>query len=181
MGSKLVMNRRSLTHSGFNAVELFLSLGLVFILVGVVVWAVNPIERFRQRRDERRFTDFDRVKEAIDAALWDEVPLANTFGVPSSTVGIEVMTKVDGSGWVSMDLSNWVKDLPEDPLNEKTFTDVLESAVLGEYQFISDGAYYILRTHLEAEINKGKYTEDGNDNSWYEVGTAPGLSTYFGL
>ena len=106
-----------------------MSLGLVFILVGVVVWAVNPIERFRQRRDERRFTDFDRVKEAIDAALWDEVPLANTFGVPSSTVGIEVMTKVDGSGWVSMDLSNWVKDLPEDPLNEKTFTDVLISPI----------------------------------------------------
>lgn len=181
MGSKLVMDRRLPTRSGFNVVELFLSVGLVFILVGVVVWAVNPIERFRRKRDERRFADFDWVKEAIDAALVGEVLLANTFGVPSSTVGIEVTTKADGSGWVPMDLSNRVEDLPEDPLNEKTFTDVLESAVLGEYQFISDGTYYILRTHLEAEINKGKYAEDGNDNSWYEVGTAPGLSTYFGL
>jgi len=34
---------------------------------------------------------------------------------------------------------------------------------------------------LEHEKNRGLYGEDGSDNSWWEVGNAPGMSTYFGL
>jgi len=72
-------------------------------------------------------------------------------------------------------------ELPRDPRNGEQFPDVLNSAVLGEYQYVSDGKYFILRTHLEAEIYRDRYAQDGNDNTWYEVGNASGMSTYFGL
>ena len=168
-------------RKGFALIEFIFSLGLIFILIAVAFWAVNPIGRFQLQRDNKRFSALSAIKEAVDSAVSEGADLGNTFGVPSSTVSIEVTQAVDGSGWVPMNLSGHLESLSTDPLNGETFTDVLGSRVLAEYQFISDGTYYILRTHLEAEVNKDKYAEDGNDNSWWEVGTAPGFSTYFGL
>jgi len=153
----------------------------MLILGAVALWAINPGERVRQARDEKRLTDLASVRNAIEAAVSANIPLGSTFGVPSSTVGGEATRKVDGSGWVPMNLSVQLSSLPVDPLDGRTFTDALGSKVLGEYQFISDGKYYVLRTHLEAEKNRSKYKEDGNDNTWYEIGSAPGLSTHFGL
>ncbi len=166
---------------GFTIVELVLSVGLFLILAGVAFWAINPLEKVRQIRDKERFEELGIVRDAVDAAISAGSSLGSTYGIPSSTVGVEVNLKSDGSGWVPVDLSSRLSSLPNDPRGGKTFTDVLGSKVLGEYQFVSDGKYYILRTHLEAEINRSKYVEDGNDNTWYEIGSAPGLSTYFGL
>lgn len=164
-----------------TVLELIIALGLLFILAGVSFWAINPVERIKQGRDSQRLSDLENVRRITDLATSSGVVLADTFGVPSSTAAVGATRAVDGSGWVPMVLSKQTDGLPIDPSNGEIYTDILESKVLGEYQFISDGVFYVLRTHLEAEVNKDKYAKDGNDNSWYEIGTAPGLSTYFGL
>jgi len=161
--------------------ELLIALGLILILAGVGFWALNPVERLKQGRDNQRLADLENLREAVDLAISEGVPLAKTMGVPASSASVGATRAVDGSGWVAMDFSNQTDTLPIDPANGKTFTDIGKSVVTGEYQFIADGIYYILRTHLEAEVNKEYYAKDGNENSWYEIGTAPGLSTYFGL
>lgn len=168
-------------NRGLTGFEFVTTLVFILILAGVGFWALNPIERLKQSRDNRRLADLDNLKEAIDLAVSEGVLLVKTMGVPASSASVGATQAVDGSGWVIMNLSTQIDILPVDPANGKTFIDVGESAVTGEYQLVSDGIYYVLRTHLEAEVNKGKYAEDKNDNSWYEVGTAPGLSTYFGL
>jgi len=169
-------------RAGLTILELLLSLGLIVILVAFSFWAINPLERAKQARDQERIANLSTLRDAIDVSIAAGTALGSTFGVNSSTVGIDVSFRTDGSGWVPMNLANHLMSaLPRDPRNGETYLDALQSSVLGEYQFISDGKYYVLRTHLEAEINRGKYAEDGNDNTWYEVGTAPGLSTYFGL
>ncbi len=168
-------------RSGLALVELIFSVGLILIIGAVVFWAINPLERACQVRDQERLSALSLLREAIDASVSGGVALGSTFGVNSSTVGVDVSFRPDGSGWIPMDLSPRLSDLPRDPRNGETFPDVLQSKILGEYQFISDGKYYVLRTHLEAEVNRAKYAEDGNDNTWYEVGSASGLSTYFGL
>uniref|UniRef100_A0A831YYR2 Type II secretion system protein GspG C-terminal domain-containing protein n=1 Tax=candidate division WWE3 bacterium TaxID=2053526 RepID=A0A831YYR2_UNCKA len=161
--------------------ELLLSVGLLLILAAVAFWAIDPIERQRQERDQRRLEDLESLWQAIEAEIAAGNPLGSTFGVPSGTAGVEVSFNPDGSGWIPMNLARYFPSLPADPRNDTTFTDFLGSKILGEYQFISDGRNYVLRTHLEAEANRDKYAQDGNDNTWYEVGTAPGMSTYFGL
>jgi len=173
------MGRR---RGGLTLIELVLSVGLLLILAAIALWAINPIERQKQTRDRQRVEDFAALRQVIEA----EESKANfsqssTFGVPSGTAGVGASFKADGSGWVPMKIADFFPELPRDPRNGENFPDVLGSKIMGEYQFVSDGKYYILRTHLEAETNRAKYAEDGNDNSWYEVGTAPGLSTYFGL
>ncbi len=164
-----------------SIVELVMSVGLVFILAAVSFWAIDPIERQKQARDRIRLEDLAALQGAIKAEVDAGSPLGKTFGVPSGTAGVEISFRPDSLGWVPMDLSRHFSSLPADPRNDTTFVDSLGSKILGEYQFISDGSYYTLRDHLEPEVNRERYAQDGNDNTWYEVGTAPGLSTYFGL
>ena len=166
--------------SGLTVLELVFSVGLVFILAAVAFWAVNPLERFKQNRDRERMADFEAIRAAIDSQISAGQILGTTFGIPSNTAGVGVSFKTDGSGWVPMILPG-LSELPRDPRNGEQFPDVLKSAVLGEYQYVSDGKYFILRTHLEAEIYRDRYAQDGNDNTWYEIGNAAGMSTYFGL
>jgi len=161
--------------------ELLIALALILILAAVGFWALNPTERLKLGRDNQRLADLENLRKAVDLAVSEGVPLTKTMGVPASSVSVGVTPAVDGTGWVAMNLSKQINTLPIDPSNGKTFVDVLDSDVTGEYQFISDGIYYVIRTHLEAEANKDHYAKDGNENSWYEIGTAPGLSTYFGL
>lgn len=168
-------------RSGLTLIELILSIGLVLILAAVALWAINPIERQKQARDRRREEDFATLRQAIEAeGAKEDFSKSSTFGIPSGTAGVGASFSSDGSGWVKMNLFGF-SELPRDPRNGESFPDMLGSKILGEYMFISDGKYYILRTHLEAEKNRSKYATDGNDNSWYEVGTALGMSTYFGL
>ena len=154
----------------------------MFVLLAVAFWALDPIGRAEKARDQQRIADLEALRTALDQALEnEETELAKTFGVPSSTVGVDVSMGSSGGGWIAMDLADRFPELPKDPLNGRTFEDVLESSVLGEYQFISDGKFYVIRTHLEYINNRTLYSQDGSDNSWYEVGSAPGMSTYFGL
>ncbi len=161
--------------------EITLALGLILILGGVLFWALNPVERVRRREDNQRLAGLERLRQAIDSATADGALLVNTAGIPVSSASVGATEAADGSGWIAMDLSGYLDSLSVDPANGEIFTDVLGNSVTGEYQFICDGGYYVLRTHLKAKINRDLYTEDGNKDSWYEVGTAPGLSTYFGL
>ena len=166
---------------GFSLVDLVLSLGLVVILVGVAYWAFDPFGRLKKSRDEVRLANLTDLHRTLERALADKRELKSTFGAPSSSVGFDVSYAADGMGWVPVDLGGYINTLPQDPLNGKTYTDAFKESVLAEYQFISDGKFYVIRTHLEHESNRALYGEDGADNSWYEVGTAPGMSTYFSL
>lgn len=166
---------------GLGVVEFVIAVGLIFILAAVSLWAIDPIERQKQARDQKRWEDLAALQEAIEAEAAGGDGLGNTFGVPAGTSGVKISFQPDGSGWIPLNLSRFFSSLPSDPRNNTTFVDSLGSKILGEYQFISDGSYYVLRAHLEAEVSRDKYAQDGNDNSWYEVGNAPGMSTYFGL
>jgi len=158
--------------------ELLASIVLAFILVAVGVWVLDPIGRLKLKRDSQRLSDLVLLKDAIDNT---GTVLGSTHGVPVSSVSVGSTRAVDGSGWLPVDVSDQLKELPVDPLNGKTFVDVCGNSVVAEYQFISDGYKYVLRTHLEGAENRDYYANDGNDNGWYEVGDAPGLSAYFGL
>ena len=169
------------SKSGFSLVDLVLSVGLVLVLLAVAYWAFDPFGRLKKSRDNLRIAHLTDLHEVLERALADKRELKSTYGAPLSTVGFDVTFAVDGTGWVPVDLTGYIPALPQDPLNGKNYTDAFKESVLAQYEFISDGKFYVIRTHLEHEKNRGLYGEDGSDNSWWEVGNAPGMSTYFGL
>ncbi|MDP2932520.1 MAG: hypothetical protein Q8N81_00115, partial [bacterium] len=80
---------------------------------------------------------------------------------------------VDGSGWVSIDVSKYLATLPIDPrAADATYTDAVGSLVTAEYRYANDGTSYELQTHLESTSNAHYFTEDGGNNAGsYEIGT----------
>lgn len=169
---------------GFTFVELLVVFLFLIFLGVLLIFLLNPIEIGKRARDNYRLGDLQELKKALDSYL--ETP--NTL--PSSTVGLprssrEFGSAADGSGWVGTDLSGFVSAVPIDPLNSQTIKSACSGQnVFAEYQYVSDGKYYLLRSRLESPLNKEACRGDGNASvvgvDWYEVGNAPGLGAYFG-
>ncbi len=164
------MNRKNdgARGGGFTLVELLVVVAILGILMAAVVLAINPVEMMRKSRDSNRLSDMDTVRKAIDLAVADGATLTAATG--DSVTGTRVVT---GTGWVAVDVANYLATLPIDPKNSATFTDASGTpGVTGTYYYASDGSGYELNCYLESGDNKDKYkTDGGNDDTRYEVGT----------
>jgi len=162
------MNRK-----GFTLVELLVVIAVIGVLAAAVIVAINPGEMLKKSRDSTRLSDMDALRKAIDLAVADGATLTATTTAGDSTTGTRA---VDGTGWVSVDVSHYLSTLPIDPRNGVTFTDAAGNTVTGKYLYFSDGSAYELNCYLESTANASKYTTDGGDDAAiYEVGTDPGL------
>lgn len=173
--------------TGFTLVELLVVIAIIGILAVVVVVALNPVEMMKKGRDSTRLSDMDSVRKAIDLAVagGETLDLASCSTDPASVPAAPCdsinQTRVStGTGWVNMNVSEFLATLPIDPkAASATFTDGVGATVNAAYEFGHDGSVYELRTHLEAVANTSavgggidRYTTDGGDDAgYYEVGT----------
>lgn len=95
------------------------------------------------------------------------------------------MRKIEGSGWVGIDLSgtsggSTLANLPMDPTNSTSYYYAYISSQAGA------GTTYEIDARLESTKLRGNMTTDGGDDNtctgsyvdttcWYEVGSEPGL------
>ncbi len=166
--------KSAMNKKGFTLVELLVVIAIIGVLVGVVAIAINPAEMLKKSRDAKRLSDIASVRKAIDLALANggalNAALCTTAAPCSSASGTRA---VDGSGWVSIDVSKYLATLPIDPrAADTTYTDAAGASVNAEYKYANDGTSYELEAHLESTSNAHYYTEDGgNATGWYELGT----------
>ena len=154
---------------GFTLVELLVVVAILGILMAAVVLAINPMEIMKKGRDSTRLSDMDSLRKAIDLAVADGGTLTATASAGDSTVGTRA---VNGTGWVNVNVAQYLSTLPIDPRNGTSFADAAGNTVTGKYLYFSDGSAYELNCYLESEDNVGKYgTDGGNDPARYEVGT----------
>lgn len=188
---------------GFTLLELIIVIGILAILGSVSVLVLNPAELFRQARDSSRVQDLSTIASAIGqyvSSVSDldlngtnanaecasgaggkvyvyATPATQSFANRTGGYVVTASRAVNGSGWLPVAFSDItsgspIASMPVDPTNTGDFI----------YRYACDQgpATYELNGKFESsKYTAGadeKLTKDGGDNdSFYEVGTDPGL------
>jgi general secretion pathway protein G len=94
-------------RNGFTLVELLVVVGIISILSGLVIVALNPAQYFRQGRDGRRLSDLGAISAAVEQyfAQNNAYPVPSGGAIPTDAGG----QLVDGGGVV------YLKSVPTEP------------------------------------------------------------------
>lgn len=81
---------------GFTLIELLIVIAVIAILAAVVFVALDPLTRFRDARDSRRWSD---ITEILNAIKVDQIDNGGTYlsAITSMTAG-EIYMSTDGGG-----------------------------------------------------------------------------------
>jgi type IV pilus assembly protein PilA len=170
-----------MSKKAFTLIELLVVVGIVSLLAGVMVIAINPIEMIKQGRDSKRLQEIQSIRQMVNIALADsQITLNGTSSVRASGNSVDDGTLIsdDGSaGWVKVStvsgaegLRKYISELPADPQGF--------SAPGSGYEWESDGEYFVIRTSFETEKYQTTYaaTDGGADNTKFEIGTKANYS-----
>ena len=161
--------KRQMEAAGFTLIELMITISIIAILSGVLMWLINPASLLAKGRDAKRLSDLDSLNKAISLAIADdELTLINT-GACSDCSSISGTQAVDGTGFVKFTipigktgLSKFLPTLPLDPTNTDPYY----------YTFGSTTTGYEIHSVLESPDNAAKMSTDGGDKqNIYELGS----------
>ncbi len=146
-------------NQGFTLIEILVVIGIIAVLAGIVLIAINPARQFRQARNSERHSEVNAILNAIGQKVADSKGTA-TFGVDSDASTFQEIGK--GSGMVDICSSNslvttYIAALPMEPSEAA-------NASPNETQ-INDCSATTWSTGYKINLENGRYTvaADGED------------------
>lgn len=98
---------------GFTLIELLIVIAIIAILATVVFVALDPVTRFADARDSRRWSDVNNILTAIHEYIVD-----NDGALPSGLTNGQAATELGTCGTcdnLSTPLAPYLKSIPLDP------------------------------------------------------------------
>ena len=122
-------------EQGFTLIELLVVIGILAVLMGIVLVAINPARQFNQANDAKRGNDIRQILNAIGAYSAD-----NKGALPSGITTSVQDIKTGGADLCTALVPTYISALPEDPsiLNGAAITDC--SSYDSGYSVIQDSA-----------------------------------------
>lgn len=100
-------------YEGFTLIELLVVIVIIAILAVVVFVALDPVQRFQDARDSRRWSDVNSVLTAVHECVIDNDGSLTTCGITDTA------SHVLGTDAANLDLSTelgpYLKTMPQDP------------------------------------------------------------------
>ena len=118
--SKAIMNIPAMKQAqkGFTLIELLVVIGIIAILAGVVIIAINPARQFSQARDTQRTSNVRAILDAITQRMADNQGLFETGCTGTLQGAIPTSTIVIGSSTYNIAnclVPTYIATLPFDP------------------------------------------------------------------
>lgn len=182
------------TQKGFSLIEVLMVFGILATLATVTVLILNPVEHLKSARDANRFSDLRSVQKTISllkignpslsfgsssvvyVSLPDATSTCTSWDLPPLPVGWSYFCKdeanykkVNGSGWIPVDLtvSGFGSSLSALPIDTQN-----NASDYFYYVYDPPTGTYELGTVLESNKNQIYAINDGGDSStFWELGT----------
>lgn len=119
------LRKQESSRKGFTLIELLVVIAIIGILATVVFVALDPVTRFQQARDSRRWNDVNSILTALHQYAIDNDG-AFPSGVPSDGTAVQLGTAATGCDSpctaaqaacvdLSTDLASYFASIPVDP------------------------------------------------------------------
>lgn len=114
--------------NGFTFIELVVAIAILAVLVGFVLYTINPFSQFQKSRDARRKADLGQIQKALEQYYEDHQAYPPSTGKPTYEIEDTSQSPAIPVPWggTTAVWQKYIEVMPKDPDGSKSYVYVVD-------------------------------------------------------